>query len=114
MFDKIKEKYLSLMEKESLPYIKCKSCGHVFFYPRDFCPRCNSRDLEVKISEGKGKVFSFTKFQGKKGETIYGIVELDEGFRMYTNIFGDVDIGDEVIVTFINDSGRKIPVFKKK
>ncbi|PVU76918.1 zinc ribbon domain-containing protein [Saccharolobus islandicus] len=33
------------MKKEKLPYIKCKSCGYVFLYPRDFCAKCNSSSI---------------------------------------------------------------------
>jgi uncharacterized OB-fold protein len=113
MFDKIKEEYLKIMNNDKLPYIKCKSCGYTFFYPRDYCPKCNSKDLEIKESVGEGRVFSVTKFQGKKGETLYGIIEMKEGFRMYSNILDNVEIGDEVKVIFINDDGRKIPFFKK-
>jgi len=112
MFDEIKKEYINLMNNEKLPYIKCKSCGNVFFYPRDYCPKCNSKNLEIKVSKGEGKVFSITKFQGKKGDTYYGIVEMDEGFRIYSNIKNSLEIGDKVIVEFIEENGRKIPIFK--
>ncbi len=114
MFDEIKKKYLEMFESEKLPYIRCNKCGYVFFYPRDYCPKCGSKDLAVLESKGVGKVFSYTKFVNKDGkEVIYGIVELHEGFRMYTNFLEEVDIGDEVAVKYIIKDGRKIPVFSK-
>ncbi|BDC18830.1 zinc ribbon domain-containing protein [Acidianus sp. HS-5] len=113
MFDEIRKEYINLMNDGKLPYIKCKSCGYVFFYPRDYCPKCDSKDLEIKVSKGEGKVFSITMFQSAKGKIYYGIIELDEGFRMYANIEDDAEIGDKVTVEFTEKDGRKIPIFRR-
>lgn len=113
MMDEVNSKYKEYFNQERLPYIQCKKCERKFYYPKYFCPYCGSTDFEVRISQGRGKVFSFTKFKDKDGEVIYGIVELEEGFRMYTNFVNEVDIGDNVTVTFENRNGIKIPLFKK-
>jgi len=112
----IKKVYQDLLSKEKLPYTKCKSCNKKFYYPRPLCPYCGSNDLEVLESSGIGKVFSLTIIPRGENNVVYGIVELDEGFRMYSNIItkqGKVDIGDKVRVIFIDKSGVKIPFFEK-
>ncbi len=52
----------------------------------------------------------------KFNNTIYGIVELKEGFRLYTNIIdenGKADIGVDVEVRFtVGNGGKKFPVFR--
>jgi Predicted nucleic-acid-binding protein containing a Zn-ribbon len=88
-----------------VPYLHCGDCGHNFFYIRDSCPRCHGRNLSVMLSSGRGRVFSVTKFQG----AIYAIVELDEGFRMYSNVLDDVKIGDRVEAV----PGENKPVYRK-
>ncbi|AAY81064.1 Zn-ribbon domain-containing OB-fold protein [Sulfolobus acidocaldarius] len=111
-YEELIKAYFDSFESERLPYIKCTKCGKVFYYPRTFCINCNSTDLQVKTSEGKGKIFTMTKFNN----TIYGIVELKEGFRLYTNIIdenGKADIGVDVEVRFtVGNGGKKFPVFR--
>jgi len=41
-------------------------------------------------------VYSLTKVYRKNVNFIYGIVEVEEGFRVYCNITEDVEIGDKV------------------
>lgn len=89
-----------------IPFLHCNDCGHNFFYVRDSCPKCHGRNLTVSLSEGKGRVFSVTKFQGK----VYAIIELGEGFRMYSNVVDDVNVGDEVEA--IPGDGK--PLFRKR
>jgi len=111
--EEIRKKYFEYFEKEILPFIECRKCGHKFYYPRAICPKCGSKDLEIKESNGMGKIFAMTKIYDKK--VIYGIIELDEGFKIYSNIIGDeneVDIGRRVKVTFVSVNGQKFPFFK--
>lgn len=102
--EEIYAKYDEIIRKDSsLPYVKCKDCNYTFFYARHFCPKCGSRNIEVLKSSGIGKVFSWTKIY-RKGETwIYGIVELEEGFKVYCNFTEDVKIGDKVKVKVIRN-----------
>ncbi len=114
MYEEIKKKYMETFEREKLPYIRCNNCSYIFYYPRDYCPKCGSRKLEVLESNGLGKVFSCTRFFNKEGkEIIYGIVELDEGFRIYTNFMSDIDIGDRVKVKFVKVNDKMVPVFER-
>ena len=76
-----------------LPY--CRACQAFYFYPRDFCPRCFSWDIEWRQASGRGKVYTFAiKYRayhpGWTDETPYvtAIVQLDEGPRLFTNLVG--------------------------
>ena len=76
-----------------LPY--CRACRAFYFYPRDFCPRCFSWDIEWRQASGRGKVYTFAiqyraYHPGWTDETPYvtAIVELDEGPRLFTNLVG--------------------------
>ncbi|QXJ34774.1 Zn-ribbon domain-containing OB-fold protein [Saccharolobus shibatae] len=113
--DEIRESYFKYFNEEKLPFIQCKNCGHRFYYPRAFCPKCGSSDVEVRFSKGQGKIFAMTKIYRKDGSyVVYGIVELDEGFRMYSNIIegNQADIAKRVEVIFKEINGKKYPLFK--
>ena len=76
-----------------IPY--CNSCSNLFFYPREVCPNCFSKDLDWKKMSGKGHVYTYThvrqavhpSFQSAKGH-IYAIVQLDEGPKIPSGISG--------------------------
>lgn len=111
--------YFQYFNNEKLPYLLCKKCGHKFYYARAVCPKCLSSDLEIRESKGEGTVYSFTKFVNSKGkEVIVGIVQLEEGFKIYCNIMEDeenrgIDIDKKVRVTFGKlPNGQKYPLFK--
>ena len=114
--EEIYSKYDEIVKSGDLPFLQCKKCGHKFFYVRHICPKCSSKDLEVVKSSGIGKVFSWTKIYRKNETFIYGIVELEEGFRIYCNIAEDVEIGDKVKVnvSILNDGKYKIVASKIK
>ena len=76
-----------------IPY--CNSCSNLFFYPREVCPNCFSKDLGWKKMSGKGHVYTYThvrqavhpSFQSANGH-IYAIVQLDEGPKIPSGISG--------------------------
>lgn len=39
---------------------KCKSCGAIFFPPKNFCLNCSSKEIEPFFLGGKGVLYSFT------------------------------------------------------
>ena len=72
---------------------KCNSCEQAYFYPRDICPHCFSRDVIWVQASGKGKLYSFeiayrTFNPAFTVETpfILAMVELEEGPRMMSNL----------------------------
>lgn len=86
----------------------------MFYYPRNICPRCHSLDLELRESAGSGTVFSVTSLLNKERQgTNYAIVELDEGFRLYSTVISDqpVDIGSRVFLKVREINGSAYPFF---
>ena len=74
-----------------IPY--CRSCERSYWYPRDFCPHCGSRDVEWRRSAGKGRVHAFAIqyrafHPGWGGEVPYvtALIDLDEGVRIFSNL----------------------------
>jgi len=72
---------------------RCKTCDHLFFYPRSECPRCLSGDLEWVRVSGRGRLHSFTVIHQPANAAfrsdvpyVYAIVQLAEGPRMVSNL----------------------------
>ncbi|MFQ5472166.1 MAG: Zn-ribbon domain-containing OB-fold protein [Dehalococcoidia bacterium] len=83
-----------------LPF--CRGCQNYFFYPRSFCPKCFSWDVEWRKASGRGKIYTFAIqyrawHPGWADDVPYvnAMVDLEEGPRIYTNIVGvDPDPGN--------------------
>ena len=79
--------------KLMLPY--CAACDAYDFYPRPFCRKCFSWDIEWKEASGKGKIATYViNHRGPRGfedKTPYviAVVELEEGPSMMTNLVMD-------------------------
>ena len=74
-----------------LPF--CRTCEKHYWYPRDFCPHCGSRDVEWRRSQGKGRVHTFAIHYrafhpGWNAELPYvtALIDLDEGVRIFSNL----------------------------
>ena len=74
---------------------RCDACDKAYFYPRDICPACFSRDTTWVRSSGKGTLHTFAivhrapmpAFQGD-APYIVAMVELEDGVRIPTNLVG--------------------------
>jgi uncharacterized OB-fold protein len=71
----------------------CRACGHVHYYPRNFCPSCWSDDVDWVEASGGGTLYTWsTVYQNdlppfhEQIPYVAAIVELDEGPRMMTRI----------------------------
>lgn len=76
-----------------IPY--CRACESFYWYPRDFCPKCFSWDVEWRKASGRGKIHTFAIqyrawHRGWANDVPYvnAMVDLEEGPRIYTNIVG--------------------------
>lgn len=72
---------------------RCKTCDHVFFYPRAECPRCLSSTMEWVPVSGRGRLHSFTIVYQPANAAfrddvpyVYAVVQLDEGPRLVSNV----------------------------
>ena len=104
----------------------CRRCDAMYFYPRDICPECFSKDTDWVQSSGKGIIHTFAIVH--RGPTppfrdrapyVPVIVELDEGPRMPANLVecepdpAHIKVGMAVEVVFqpLNDS-ITLPYFR--
>jgi uncharacterized protein len=75
---------------------RCRGCGSVYFPPQPSCPRCSSAVVEVIRSAGRGSLYSYVisnlAAPGFTPPYVTGVVELEEGPRLLTNI---VDVAPE-------------------
>ena len=97
---------------------KCKECNSISFPPRLVCPECGKNDFNLIQLQDEGKILTYTiirvasdKFIGKTPFAV-GIVELDEGVKITTQIadvnLDDLKIGQKVKLVFrkIQDEGK--------
>jgi uncharacterized OB-fold protein len=81
---------------------RCGDCGHTYFPPRPFCPKCASRKVSVVKSSGKAKLFSYVIHHrpapGFSPPYAIAVVELAEGPRMMTNIVGCPQTPDALLL----------------
>ena len=69
---------------------QCNSCGNTYFPPRNFCPKCGSKDIQIINASGKGTLHSYVishlPAPGFEPPYSIAIVKLDEGPKMMCNI----------------------------
>jgi uncharacterized OB-fold protein len=112
-------------KNHELCYQVCDKCGAVVFHPRRHCTKCLSLDLTWKTSKGEGTIYTYsivrqTYHPAFRGRVPYVLawVDLDEGFRMMTNIVGvgdpanDVRIGQRVQVEWQDFDAVALPYFR--
>jgi uncharacterized OB-fold protein len=104
----------------------CRACDKAYFYPRDICPECFSRDTDWIQSSGRGILHTFcivhrgpTPPFRDKVPYVVAIVELESGARMPTNLVQveadpeHVKIGMAVEVVFEDlDEKISLPMFR--
>lgn len=109
--------------KGDLMLQRCASCGQVVFYPRAHCPHCGTPKPRWERSAGRGSVYSFTvvrqhplPFFKARLPYVVALVDLDEGFRMLTNLIVDdvaaVGVGDRVRLRWEQHDQLSIPLFE--
>ena len=89
----------------------CNACNEDHFYPRPFCPKCWSDDVEWKQASGRGVVYTYSIVVqndlppfNERVPYVAAVVELEEGPRVMTNIEGtphdQLRVGMPVTVDF--------------
>jgi uncharacterized OB-fold protein len=105
-----------------LTYQTCNNCRTVVFYPKNHCANCGSSDLKWNDSKGEGVVYTYSVVRANRSplfrdDVPYTVayVDLDEGFRMMTNIVDvapeDVKIGMRVKVKWDDQEEVALPFF---
>ena len=109
--------YQSLLDEGVLAFQWCTLSSTAVFPPRTRCPVCGAGDLQWRRSGGAATVYASTTI-APRGEDAYcvALVDLDEGYRMMTNVVGadpaGVRIGQPVALAFADRDGAAIPVFE--
>lgn len=102
---------------------RCPDCGHWRYYPSPVCPECHRLGGDWQPVGGYGTLFTYSvlhrppsSFWAARVPYVYGVVELDEGPMMPTNIVGvdpvQVRIGMRVHVGYEDvGDGLALPLF---
>jgi len=97
---------------------RCRSCTQAHWYPRPFCPHCQSGDVDWVAASGGGTIYSFTiTRRADPVPYVLAYVALDEGVTMLTNLVDaemeSLRIGQRVQVVFQPaEGGGAVPVFR--
>ena len=105
---------------------RCNACDHAYFYPRDFCPDCGSRDVSWVQASGKGTLHTFAIVHRAPVPAfrdhvpfVVAMVDLEEGARIPTNLVGvepdpaHIYVGMAVEVAFADLTNEiTLPVFR--
>ncbi len=121
------EAFWDATKRHELTFQRCNPCGETIFYPRRHCTNCGSIDTSSQVSKGEGVVYTFSVVVQNRhpafkdlGAYAVGYVDLDEGFRLMTNIVGildpiqDIECGMRVRVRW-EDQGEgqvSLPMFE--
>ena len=108
-----------------LRFQRCAECGSIVFHPRCHCTHCLSTDLVWETSRGEGAIYTFSVVRKSwhpffRGRSPYAVawIDLDEGFRMMSNIVGvddpasELSVGQHVVVEWEDHEDVSIPLFR--
>jgi len=103
---------------------RCRACSEAHFYPRPFCPKCWSDDVEWIDASGRATLYTWSVVHQNdlppfpsRVPYVAAIVDLEEGPRMMTNVidceFDDLSVGMALEVTFRPETDDiTVPVFR--
>ena len=94
-------------KEKKLAFQKCSDCGKVRWPYSIACPECHSFNYEIIFSSGKGIIYSYVVYNvpfdkefKDKVPYVVGIIELEEGVRILSNIvessFEKIECGKKV------------------
>jgi uncharacterized protein len=89
----------------------CNACDEYHFYPRPFCPKCWSEDVEWAQASGRSTLYTWSVVHrndlppfGERVPYVAAVVDLAEGPRMMTNVvecdFDALTIGMDLEAVF--------------
>jgi len=120
------EPFWNATREHKLMYQVDKTNGKVVFFPRTYSPYSGTTDMDWKESKGEGVVYSYSVVRlnrhpafAELGPYAVAYVDLDEGFRILTNVVGvedpvnNVKIGMRVKLKWEDqESGISLPMFE--
>jgi uncharacterized OB-fold protein len=119
----LSEPFWEATRSKQLLVQRCEECGAAVWYLRERCSSCLGDQLRWTESTGDGTVYAFNVMRrpgnpmmADEVPYVLALVDLDEGYRMATNIVGcephEVRCGMRVEVTWdvALSGGRHLPV----
>lgn len=105
---------------------RCRDCGQAYFYPRDLCPHCFSRNTEWVRASGRATLYTYAivhraphPYWQDRVPYVVALVDLEEGCRMPTALVGvepdpaRIRIGMPLVVDWEDlEEGFSLPVFR--
>ncbi|MCB2190884.1 MAG: Zn-ribbon domain-containing OB-fold protein [Deltaproteobacteria bacterium] len=81
--------------EHQLKFQQCVACGEVRWPPSILCPQCHSQQTKWIEASGRGSIYTFAVYHQPfhpafkdKLPYVVGVVKLDEGPMLLTNIVG--------------------------
>lgn len=102
---------------------QCDACREYYFYPRPTCPHCHGSEVTWRAVSGRARLVSYVINQrplppfDPDTPFVIGLVELEEGPRMMTNIVeveavpSALELDMALSVRFVIRGDQKLPVF---
>ncbi len=110
------------LEAGELRIQRCEGCGRLAHPPLVRCPACGSYEFGYQVASGRASVYSFVepchpKLPMFDYPYVVGLVELEEGTRLITNVVDvdadDVEIGMPVELVLRRPDGKLLlPLFR--
>ena len=103
---------------------RCRACGAVHHYPRQFCPSCWSDDVAWVDASGRATLYTWSVVYAndlppfpERLPYVAAVVDLEEGPRVMTNIVDcdpdSVRVGQAVELVFHDTgAGSALPRFR--
>ncbi len=116
------EPFWDATKDHELKYQVCDDCGGVVWHPRRHCTHCTSLNLSWETSKGEGTVYTYSIVRQnyypafrERIPYVVAWIDLDEGFRMLSNVVGvdaeSVSVGQRVKVDWEDKDGLALPMF---
>ena len=120
------QQFWEATKEHRLTYATCDECGNLVFFPRRHCPKCGAMKQTWHESKGLGSIYSYSVVRQNRhpafkdlGAYVVAYIDLDEGFRMTSNVVGiadplkDVRVGQRVKVQWEDQPGGEVslPMF---
>jgi uncharacterized protein len=114
------EYFWTAVGQDRLVARRCEQCGYLQHPPTPMCPQCGSLEWRTQPLSGRGALYSWivsrrpTEQDGEGDARIVGLIDLDEGIRLVSNIEADGSVlrpGLRVEVSFAEVGGVRLPQF---
>jgi uncharacterized OB-fold protein len=103
-----------------ITYQRCPTCEAIWYFRRDFCPRCGGREPSVRQASGRGTVHAVSLVHRAPTEALrvyapylVALIDADEGFRLMAHGDPSLRIADRVHARFRTFGDELIPYFEK-